>query len=255
MIESAARRLREASRTGVPCAPVRDLIGDDEAQAYRVQQVNVQRDIARGAVRAGRKIGLTSEVAQAQLGVDHPDYGVLFAHMDRSESAVVSLGELIQPRLEGEIAFRLAKDIDRQVRPDEVAAYLDSCCAAFEIVDSRIAGWEITLADTVADNGSAALYLLGQRRLSDIAVLDGLRMTIEADGIDTVHGQAEASLGDPRNAVAWLANKAVAHGDPLRAGEVVLSGSLGALITVDAPGRYRASFDALGTIDVEFVSP
>ena len=162
-IERAVARLEGATRTGTPCAPVRDLIGaDDIDTAYAVQRRIVDHRIAAGARVSGRKIGLTSPAVQAQLGVDRPDFGVLFADMAVDHDGRVPPGRLLQPRIEAEIAFVLGADLEAgDLDAEQVRAAVDHQRAALEIVDSRIAGWDITFGDTVADNASSGLYVLG----------------------------------------------------------------------------------------------
>jgi 2-keto-4-pentenoate hydratase len=164
-IDRAVARLEGATRTGTPCAPVRDLIGTDDVDtAYAVQRGVVGRRLAAGARVSGRKIGLTSPVVQAQLGVDRPDFGVLFADMAVDHDGRVPAGRLLRPRIEAEIAFVLGADLATgDLDAEQVRAAVDHQRAALEIVDSRIAGWDITFGDTVADNGSSGLYCSARR--------------------------------------------------------------------------------------------
>jgi 2-keto-4-pentenoate hydratase len=249
---AATRRLLEASRTGVPCAPVRDLVAaEDVATAYTVQQELTKHRIASGARVVGRKIGLTSPAVQRQLGVDQPDFGVLFDDMDVSDLDEVPVGRLLQPRIEAEIAFVLAADLTG-ARAD-VRDAVGYAVAALEIVDSRVAGWDISIADTVADNASSGLFALGARRvgLDAFAPVDA-RMTMTVDGVIASEGTGAACLGDPLTALAWLAGKARDLGDPLRAGDVVLSGALGPMVPVLPGIAVSASITGLGTVAVRF---
>jgi 2-keto-4-pentenoate hydratase len=161
LCRQAAARLLTAASDRAPCAPVRDLIGDGGMSAgYAVQQLLTQQALA-----SGRKIGLTSAAVQRQLGVDQPDFGVLFADMARDETQPVELVDLLQPRIEAEVAFVLGADLDQEnLNLDIVRTAVDFAMPALEIVDSRIAGWDITLVDTVADNASSGLYVLGAQR-------------------------------------------------------------------------------------------
>lgn len=226
-IAAAAQRLLDAERTGRPCAPIRDLIDPtDTAAAYAVQQHNVQVHAdARGRI-VGRKIGLTSPAVQQQLGVDRPDFGVLFADMDVSDTPV-PVRRLLQPKVEAEIAFLLGEDLaEGELDLERVRAAVSESRAALEIVDSRIADWDITYADTVADNGSSGLYVLGGQLPAGVeAVAVDMTMSINGDVVST--GTGAACLGDPLNALLWLAQTAREYGDPLRAGQVILSGALG----------------------------
>ncbi|GAA0526220.1 fumarylacetoacetate hydrolase family protein [Paractinoplanes ferrugineus] len=252
--EAAASRLADARRAGKPCAPVRDLIdAQDVALAYRVQRLGVDRRTAAGERIAGRKIGLTAPVVQQQLGVDQPDFGVLFDTMDVSALAVVPVGGLLQPKVEAEVAFRLGADLGGDLSPATVRAAVAHAEAAIEIVDSRIADWDISIADTVADNASSGLFVLSGRPvpLSAFEPADVvMRMTV--DGAPASAGTGRDCLGDPLAALAWLARTARDLGDPLRAGEIVLSGALGRMVPVGPGSRVRAEISSLGSVDVVF---
>ena len=149
-----------------PCPPVRTILapGDIDA-AYAVQSAWVAGRLAAGDRVIGRKIGLTNAAVQAQFGVDQPDFGTLLASMDCPQGAPVETGRLLQPRIEAEIAFVLARDLDApDIGPADVLAATGAVAAALEIVDSRVAGWDISIVDTVADNASAGLFTLGADR-------------------------------------------------------------------------------------------
>ena len=246
-IDEAAHRLLKAADDRTPCHPVRDLIGDDDlAAAYAVQTRVVRTRLEAGAMVVGRKIGLTSPAVQQQLGVDQPDFGWLTDDMDVTGADEVPMSRLLQPKAEAEVAFVLKADLaDGPLDVAQVRAAVDHAVAALEIVDSRVRGWDIRFADTVADNASSGLYVLGSERrtLDEIEPVE-LTMTMSLDGEVVSTGDGAACLGDPLNALAWLARTARDHGDPLRSGQVVLSGALGpmrdvhpgALVTVDIPG-------------------
>ncbi len=250
-IRAAADRLWSAGARGRPCAPVRDLLpAGDVAAAYAVQRRLTARRQAGGARVVGRKIGLTAPVVQRQLGVDQPDFGVLFADMDASGRPELPPGRLIQPRVEAEIAFVLAADLDQGDLDDaQIRASVDHAVAALEIVDSRVAGWDITITDTVADNGSAGLFVLGPDRwsLSRFEPRDVV-MTMLVDGRPVSEGTGAACLGDPLLALAWLARTAQETGDPLRAGQVVLSGALGPMVPLEPGAVVEAHLSPLGTV-------
>jgi 2-keto-4-pentenoate hydratase len=248
-VAQAAERLIFAARTGMPAAPVRDVLGStDVALAYEVQNVLTAARKAAGARVVGRKVGLTSPAVQRQLGVDQPDFGVLFDDMQVPSGGEVDSGRLIAPKAEAEIAFVLSADLDgfaAGASPDApisaadraaAAAAVDYAVAALEIVDSRVADWDITITDTVADNASSALYVLGDKRvpLSVFAPVE-VTMNLEKNGEPASSGNGAACLGDPLNALAWLARTAASFGAPLRAGDVVLTGALGAMVTAE-PG-------------------
>ncbi|MFC6704285.1 2-keto-4-pentenoate hydratase [Flexivirga alba] len=253
-IRQAADRLRDAGERRRACAPVRDLIGADNAQAaYAVQDLLAQERVAAGATVAGRKIGLTSPAVQRQLGVDQPDFGVLFADME-CPTGDLPTDDLLQPKVEAEIAFVLAQDlIDGELDVAQVRDAVAYATAALEIVDSRIIDWDITFADTVADNGSSAKYVLGADRVT----LDGfepketqMRMTLDGQEVST--GTGAACLGDPLAALSWLARTARDFGSPLRAGQVVLSGALGPIAAVHAGNVVSATVSGLGEVTARF---
>lgn len=251
-VEAAIDRLLEAAESGKPCAPVRDLIGDDAPAAYAVQQGVVSARLARGARRVGHKIGLTSLVVQRQLGVDQPDFGVLLNDMDVSGDREVEIGRLIQPKIEAEIAFVLGRDLqDGPLDVGQVRDAVQHVVAALEIVDSRIAAWDITFADTVADNASSGLFVLGRepRFLDDFEpVLAEMTMAVDGEVVST--GTGADCLGDPLAALAWLARTARDLGDPLRAGQVVLSGALGPMVPVGPGSQVAARITGLGEVTV-----
>ena len=252
---SAAERLEEAFRTGVPCAPVRDLIGrDDVKAAYAVQERLTAGRLARGARITGRKIGLTSEAVQAQLGVDQPDFGVLFDDMAYASGETVPYGGVLQPRVEGEVAFVLKDDLaDGPLDAGQVRAAIDYAVAALEICGSRIADWDSSFGDTVAANASAGAYVLGPVRtaLADVEPRDvAMEMTVDGEVVST--GTGAACLGDPVNAVVWLARQAREFGEPLRAGQVVLSGALGPMRAVGPGASVTADLGGLGTVSIGF---
>ncbi|MEV7085536.1 fumarylacetoacetate hydrolase family protein [Streptomyces sp. NPDC093085] len=254
-VTAAADRLAEAAATTTPCAPVRDLLGaTDLKAAYAVQQRLAARRLAAGAVVTGRKIGLTSPAVQRQLGVDQPDFGVLFADMDASGPGPVSTARLLQPKAEAEIAFVLGSDLDGEALDlATVRAAVDHATPALEIVDSRVADWDISITDTIADNGSSGLYVLGDAALP----LDAFEpheavMRMYADGDLVSEGRGTDCLGDPLSALLWLARAAREYGDPLRSGQVVLSGALGPMVSVRDGVTVRAEISGLGTVGATF---
>jgi 2-keto-4-pentenoate hydratase len=251
----AAARLADAASSGVPCDPIRDLLPDGTVDdGYEVQQ-RVLAVTRAGQRQVGRKIGLTSPAVQQQMGVDTPDFGVLFAEMAIGDAEPVPATALLQPRIEAEVAFVLGRDLpDRPVIASDVLRATDFVVAAIYIVDSRIRDWAISIVDTVADNASSGMFVLGNtpRRLDAIDDLRGSAMTLSSDDTwaDEVlsSGTGAACLGHPVNAVVWLANAVAAGGVPLRAGEVILSGSLGPLVPVERGTTYIASIEGLGSV-------
>ena len=250
-IDAAVDRLREATRTMTPCPPVRDLIGrDDISTAYAVQRVLVADRLAAGARVVGRKIGLTSPAVQQQLGVDRPDFGVLFADMEIANGGVVPAGQLLQPKIEAEVAFVLGRDLDDDGDVRDAVAFV---VPALEIVDSRIADWDISFGDTVADNASSGLFVLGDARatLADVVPAD-VRMAMRLDAETVSEGSGKACLGDPLNALAWLARTARNLGEPLRRGQIILSGALGPMVAATPGAKVDAELTGLGRVAVAF---
>lgn len=252
-VAACADRLEHAARTRTACEPVRELIGDDVDLAYRVQQELTARRLAGGARRVGRKIGLTSPAVQRQIGVDRPDFGVLFDDMAFQDGATIGWDVLIQPKAEAEVAFVLGADVldadDRAALRRSVEAMLP----ALEIVDSRVRDWAIGIADTVADNASSGVFVLGTtpRRLEDVEPADvTMRMRCGAEEVSS--GDGRACLGDPLNALEWLARTAIEVGDPLRSGDIVLSGALGPMVAVHAGDTFTARIEPLGTVTAHF---
>jgi 2-keto-4-pentenoate hydratase len=256
LYRQAAGRLLDAARHRTPCAPVRDLLGATDMDAgYAVQRLLTQHAVAEGRHMVGRKIGLTAEAVQRQLGVDRPDFGVLFADMARTETEPIGMTALLQPKIEAEVAFVLGNDLDSaELDLDAVRSSVDYVVAALEIVDSRVANWDISLVDTVADNASCGLYVLGAERLPLTgADLPAVTMSMTADGKVVSEGTGAACLGDPCAALLWLARTVRQYGSPLRAGEVVLSGALGPMVPVTPGTTYVATIEGLGTVRTSFV--
>ncbi|MCK8647130.1 fumarylacetoacetate hydrolase family protein [Mycobacterium colombiense] len=232
--------------------PERDLDA-----AYAVQSEIIALRAAGGAHVVGRKIGLTNPKVQAQLGVDQPDFGVLLDDMACEPNMPVDITRLLSPKIEAEIAFVLCADLDQPfISEDEVAAATGHVVAALEIVDSRIADWNITIVDTIADNASSGLFVLGLDEVSlDALDLTAVQMTIRS-GEDTLStGTGAECLGNPLTAVAWLANTARDYGVPLRRGEVILSGALGPMVTAATGELFTADITGIGTVGVSFADP
>lgn len=255
-VVEAANRLYDANKTGAVCRPVRDVVAEGDVEtAYAVQNHNTEVWISEGRRPVGAKIGLTSKSVQKQLGVDQPDYGVLFDDMGAFDGEDIPLARLHQPKIEGEVAFRLENDLPFE-RPS-AADLLDAVAyalPAFEIVGSRIADWDITLVDTIADNASSSMFVLGAepKRVADLDLrLCG--MVLEANGDEASLGAGAACLGNPLNALGWLAAKMVEVDRPLKAGDLILSGALGPMIPV-APGvRYELRISGLGSVRTRIV--
>lgn len=254
-LDEAAERLLQARREHRTTTPVRHLIGPlDGDAAYGVQRrvTAALEDGTRHVV--GHKIGLTSPAVQAQLGVDQPDFGVLFDDMIRVSPANIPIEELLQPRVEAELAIVLSADLDDDTLDyHDVRAAAGTVVAALEIVDSRITGWDISFADTVADNASAGMVVLG----SDHHTLDDIEpaavtMAMAIDAVTVSTGRGTDCLGDPLSALLWLARRAQANGDPLRAGQLVLTGALGPVRPVTAGSTVVAHISGFEPVTAHF---
>jgi 2-keto-4-pentenoate hydratase len=226
----------------------------DVVAAYAVQErVNAARQVA-GATVVGHKIGLTSPAVQQQLGVDRPDFGLLFDDMRYLAGTEVPTKGLLQPKVEAEIAFVLGEDlVEGPLDVEQVRGAVAYAVAAIEIVDSRISDWDITFGDTVADNASSGLFVLGDLEvpLAGFEPVD-VQMEMRVDGEVVSTGIGADCLGDPLAALAWLATTAREVGTPLRAGQIVLSGALGPMRPVEAGQLVRADITGLGAVNVSF---
>ncbi|MFF7069486.1 2-keto-4-pentenoate hydratase [Streptomyces pseudovenezuelae] len=257
-VVKAADLLAEAARTGDACRPVRELFdgGCDLETAYAVQQLNVRRGLDAGRRIVGRKIGLTSRAVQRQLGVDQPDFGALFADMAVPDGGEVAAGRLLQPKVEAEVALVLGRGLPhRACTVVDVLRAVDFALPALEIVDSRIAGWDISLVDTVADNASCGLYALGATPVPLTAVdLRAVTMTMTRGGETVSEGTGADCLGGPLNAAVWLASALAERGDPLRAGDLVLTGALGPMAPASPGDVFEARISGLGSVRVGFAT-
>lgn len=259
-IKTVADQLWQAAASGKPIAPVREAIeaaaieGNVLGAAYEVQQLVSQRRLDAGGRLVGRKIGLTSKAVQQQLGVDSPDFGALFADMALADGEEIAWSRLMQPKAEAEIALVLERDLPhaRHTVADLISATAYAL-PAIEVVGSRIANWDIRFADTVADNASSGLFVLGTRpvalRKLDLA---DCGMVMERRGDPVSVGGGAACLGNPLNAAVWLADTMVRMGTPLRAGDVVLTGALGPMVVAEPGDVFTAQIEGLGSVSAVF---
>lgn len=229
----------------------------DIDDAYRVSLRFLERRKAEGERVIGKKIGVTSKAVQDMLGVHQPDFGFLLDVMAVEDGANISLVRdgLIQPRAEGEIAFFLKKDlVGPNVTPNQVLDATESVCACFEIVDSRIRDWKIMIQDTIADNASCGVFVLGRERIAPSALdLAAAKIAIRKNGVQVAEGVSAAVQGHPAAAVAWLANTLSCYGIPFRAGEVILSGSPVPLLPAAPGDRFEMAIGGLGFASVAFI--
>jgi 2-keto-4-pentenoate hydratase len=252
VVEEAATRLRAATLSGVPCDPIRDLTDadDDLELGYAIQERNTDLDMVADRRVSGRKIGLTSAAVQEQVGVDRPDFGTLFVDMEYGDGIEIPSRRLMQPRVEAEVAIVLERDLDQSPHGfAEIVRATAFALPAIEVADSRIRGWDVRLVDTVADNASSGVYVLGGRPVPLGAVdLREVPMSTTVNGVAVSTGDGAACFGHPLHAARWLADTLSERGVPLRAGDVVLTGALGPMRPV-APGDVVvAAFGPLGKV-------
>ncbi|UZI32372.1 2-keto-4-pentenoate hydratase [Streptomyces sp. VB1] len=239
-----AENLRTAEHTRVPLPKLTSGHGDLKLdEAYEVQAINIRRRMAEGARLVGHKVGLTSLAMQQQMGVSEPDSGVILDDMVIPDGGELSRTDLMQPRVETEIAFRLGQDVEGpDPEPESIRSAVSEVCIAMEIIDTRFEGWRIALVDSVADNASSAKVVLGQAiAYTPEMDLSGEVLTLHADGVTKASGEGRAVLGDPLNPVIWLATRLSALGSSLRAGDLVLAGAVHASVTLEAGLDLRAS--------------
>ncbi|MBN0987674.1 2-oxopent-4-enoate hydratase [Amphritea pacifica] len=237
--------------------PLTSRFGDITIEdSYHISLQLLQRRLDAGERIIGKKIGLTSKAVQNMLKVDQPDFGYLTDKMAFSQGQEMPISQqLIQPKAEGEIAFILKKDLlGPGITAADVLAATDCVIPCFEVVDSRIDNWQIKIQDTVADNASCGLFVLGDKAVDPRKVdLSTCGMVVEKNGSVISTGAGAAALGSPVNCVVWLANKLGEFGIPLKAGEVILSGSLVPLEPVQAGDYMSVSIGGIGSASVRFV--
>lgn len=254
-VAQVADRIFEAHATGKPIAPIRDsLTAGAIAEAYAAQEINTKRWLAAGRRLVGRKIGLTSLAVQKQLGVDQPDYGMLFDDMAVPDGWEIKRSRLIQPKVEAEVAFVLGRDLDSELLTTvDVIRAIEFALPAIEVVDSRIADWKIGILDTIADNASSGLYVLGNTPVPlDRVDLRLCGMVMETNGEPISVGAGAACLGNPISAAYWLAKTMARVGRPLKAGDTIMSGALGPMAPVKWGDVAEARISGLGSVRAAF---
>ncbi|MGG3681794.1 2-keto-4-pentenoate hydratase [Aeribacillus sp. FSL K6-3256] len=247
--------LMEAEKNRKAVEPLTSLDQEITVEtAYKVQLVNIQRKANTGQRIVGKKIGLTSLAMQKLLGVNEPDYGHLLDEMKVENRGALPYEKVLQPKVEAEIAFVLKKDlIGPRVTELDVLQATDYIASALEIVDSRIADWNIKLQDTIADNASSGFFVLGDKQVAvDSLDLSRIGMVLYKNGEVMNTGAGAAALGNPATCVAWLANKLFEYGITLNAGEIILSGALSAAIDAEPDDFFQARFAHLGEVSVRF---
>lgn len=250
-LEQAATALWIAREHQKPIARISetfDIAGIDNA--YAVAAINTQKRIVQGERIVGKKVGLTSKSVQQQLGVDQPDFGILFDTMEYLDGDTLPMDRLIQPKVEAEIAFVVGRDL-RTENPSwsEFLATLEYALPALELVDSAIVDWKLTLVDTVADNASCGLYVLGNQPVRvGVESLGELGMQLDINGKVASVGMGAACLGHPLRAAYWLARMLCARGEGLKSGEVILSGALGPMVGIGRGDLIQARVGGMGSV-------
>lgn len=254
-IVCAAEMLRLAHQNGESCAPVRTMLPEKDLEsAYAVQQLNTDYWLQQGRRLVGCKVGLTSKSVQQQLGVDQPDFGRLYADMAVPDGEVILANSVLQAKVEAEVALVMGRDLDCELPTvADLIGAVAYALPAIEVVGSRIRDWDINIVDTIADNASSGLFVLGNQP----AKLEGLDlrqcgMTMEQRGELVSVGAGLACLGHPLNAALWLARTMAENGSPLREGDIVLTGALGPMVSVTPGDEFEARISGLGTVRAVF---
>jgi 2-keto-4-pentenoate hydratase len=255
IVLEALQRLLQAEKNKKSVAPLTDVYPDITIHdAYRVQIKSIDQKVKDGHIVVGKKIGLTSFAMQKLLGVDQPDYGHLLDSMDIPNGGTIPIETLFNPKVEGELAFVLKKDlIGPAVTVEDVLEATEYIVPSIEIVDSRITDWKIKLEDTVADNASCGLFALGCQRFDPNGMdLTKIEMRLYKNGKLMNKGTGADVLGHPATCIAWLANKLAEYEVTLKAGEVILSGALSAAVVAQKGDVFTAEFSQLGKVEVAF---
>ncbi|MGH3362052.1 MAG: 2-keto-4-pentenoate hydratase [Nocardioides sp.] len=250
-----AAALATAERDRRPIPPLRETWPDlDVVDAYEIQLLNIRRRLADGATVHGHKVGLSSKAMQEMMGVDEPDYGHLLSDMAVWSDAPVSAGRYCYPRVEVEVGFVLGDDLPGEGCTEaDVIEATEAVAPAIELIDSRIADWDIRIGDTIADNASSAGYVLGPDRVKPTDIdLRSIEARLDRNGEQVAEGRSDAVLGDPVVAVAWLARKVATFGVTLEAGNVILPGSVHRAIDVRPGDDFEAVLDGLGSVHLSF---
>jgi 2-keto-4-pentenoate hydratase len=255
LVSKLTEELLEAEQNAAPIEPLTTRYPELSVKdSYRIQLEWVERKLEEGHVVIGKKIGLTSKAMQEMLGVNEPDYGHLLDHMKVASGEVLSRKDFIKPKVEAEIGFILKDDLTGpNVTFVDVLMATEAIVPTLEIIDSRIEDWKIRLVDTVADNGSSARAVIGERFYElDKVDLRTVSMTLLKNQGVAATGAGAAALGHPAHAIAWLANKLADYNMSLKAGELILPGALTAAIDVDAGDEVTAAFGNLGSVSISF---
>lgn len=251
-IDQAALQLFTSVQKNETVPPIREYIGDSDIDtAYKVQEINIKKRMASGEKVIGKKIGLTSFAVMEQLGVDQPDYGILFDTME-VKKGVLPYAELMQPKAEAEIAFVMAEDLEGDINISDLIDAIDYATVSIEIVGSRVADWNIRITDTIADNASASHFILGESKvqLDELDLVD-CKMTLVKNGEVVSQGSGKACMDNPLNAALWLAKKMAEQGSPILKGDILLSGALGPMVPIEQGDEFEASIEGLGSVKLK----
>lgn len=251
--QKLADELFEAEQSQITVVPLSERFAEMTVDdAYAIQELNIKRKLANGSKVTGKKIGLTSAPMQELLGVNVPDYGILLDDMLVTGN-VIEKGRTIQAMIEGEFAFVLKKDVTPDMSVDDLIAAIDYVCPSIELVDSRVTDWKIKIVDTVADNASCALYVLSDEKIDPSKVdLARLELEIYKNGEFVNRGTGADVMGNPMNAVLWLAESLGKYGVDLNAGDVILSGALTAAIRAESGDEFELRFGDYGKLELRF---
>lgn len=252
LIQQAADALWDADQRRTPIAPIRELLGTstDVDVGYAVQAINYERSLALGRKVSGRKIGVTSKAVQQQIGVDQPDYGTLYVDTEYGDGVDIPAERLIQPRAEGEVALVVGRALDDAPHSfGQVMRAIEYALPSIEVVDSRIANWQISIVDTIGDNASCGVYVLGSRPVPLAAVdLRTVPMAMSVNGEVVSEGTGAACLGNPLHAATWLADVLCERGIPLQPGDVLMTGALGPMRDIAVGDEVDLDFGPLGRV-------
>lgn len=235
--------------------PIEQLTKQDPTlkleDAYEIQLINIDKKLKAGDVVTGKKIGLTSLAMQRSLNVDTPDFGILLESM-RVKDGVIHKNDILQPRMEGELAFVMKEDLNGRFTPEDVLRATEYITPAIEVVGSRIKDWKLTLTDTVSDNASCGMYVESGIKLDPHTDIGNVHMTMYNNGVEINNGYGKDVMGNPVNAVVWLAECLSRYGVTLNKGDFVLAGALTAAVPAKPGDNFKLVFDGIGEMELKF---
>lgn len=246
-----ADELFEAERTGIPIPQISARYALTEEEAYQIQRLNRERWLRNDARIIGKKIGLSSRAMQQSLGLQTQVYGFLL-DTKRNEDGIIPKKSMLQPRVEGELAFVLKERLSADATPEEVLRATDAILPAIEILDSRLIDWKLRIVDTIADNACSGLFRLGETRIDPATQLETLRMTLYKNGEMVNADTAKAVMGNPVHAVVGLAKAMTAMEVTLEPGDIVLSGAITEPVAAVPGDRFTCDFGPFGAVTVQF---